>query len=150
MYHFFVRRRLRTILRRLNAGDFAFITKQFHRDAAHSFAGKHALSGTRTTPGRIAEWYRRLAAVFPGIRFDVRKLFVSGPPWNTQAAIQWVDEVRDREGRPLPNEGVFLIRLRWGKAIEFRVYCDTALIETNLGILASQGVAEASAAPIVG
>ena len=133
MYHFFVRRRLRTILRRLNAGDFAFITRQFHRDAAHSFAGKHALSGTRTTPGRIAEWYGRLATVFPGIRFDVRRLFVSGPPWNTQA-----------------NEGVFLIRLRWGKATEFRVYCDTALIETNLGILASQGVAEASAAPIVG
>jgi ketosteroid isomerase-like protein len=150
MYHFFVRRRLRLILGKLNDGDFAFITRQFHRDAAHSFSGKHALSGTRTTPGRIAEWYRRLAAVFPGIRFDVKMLFVAGPPWNTQAAIQWVDEVRDREGRPLPNEGVFLIRLRWGKATELRVYCDTALIETNLGILASQGVEEARAAPIVG
>jgi ketosteroid isomerase-like protein len=150
MYHFLVRRRLRLILSKLNAGDFAFITRQFHRDAEHSFVGKHALSGTRTTPGRIAEWYRRLAAVFPRIRFDVQKLFVAGPPWNTQAAIEWVDEVRDRSGRPLPNKGVFLIRLRWGKATEFRVYCDTALIERNLGILASQGVEEASAAPIVG
>jgi ketosteroid isomerase-like protein len=150
MYHFFVRRRLRIILARLNAGDFAFVTRQFHRKASHSFSGKHALSGTRTTPERIAEWYRRLAAVFPGIRFDVRRLFVAGPPWNTQAAIQWVDEVRDREGRPLPNEGVFFIRLRWGKATDLHVYCDTALIEKNLAILASQGVSEASAAPIVG
>lgn len=150
MYHFFVRRRLCRILGRLNAGDFAFITRQFHRDASHSFAGRHALSGTRTTPGRIAEWYRRLSAVFPGIRFDLQRLFVAGPPWNTEAAIQWRDEVRDRQGRALLNEGVFLIRLRWGKATDFRVYCDTALLEDNLGILASQGVEEATAAPIVG
>jgi hypothetical protein len=59
-----------------------------------------------------------------------------------------VDEATDRQGRLLPNQGVFMLRLRWGKAIEFRVYCDTAQIERNLAILAAQGVREASAAPI--
>ena len=53
MYHFFLRRRLRRILGKLNDGDFGFITRQFHPAASHSFAGKHALSGTRTTPGRV-------------------------------------------------------------------------------------------------
>ncbi len=150
MYHFFVRLRLRKVLARLNAGDFGFITRQFHPRAEHWFSGRHALSGRRTSPSRIEAWYRRLAAVFPGIRFHVHKLIVSGPPWNTQAAVEWTDEVRDRAGRPLPNQGVFVLRLRWGRAVEFHVYCDTALIERNLGILASQGVVEAAAQPIAG
>ena len=148
MYHFFVRRHLRKVFARLNAGDFAFITRQFHSSAVHWFAGGHALSGTRTSAGRIEEWYRRLATVFPKIRFEIRKLIVAGPPWNTEAAVQWVDEATDRQGRALLNQGVFVLRLRWGKAIEFRVYCDTAQIEKNLAILAAQGVREASAAPI--
>ncbi|WP_394826134.1 nuclear transport factor 2 family protein [Pendulispora albinea] len=150
MYHFFVRRHLREVFARLNAGDYAFITRQFGPSAVHWFAGQHALSGERKSPARIKEWYERLANVFPGIRFDIRKLIVAGPPWNTHAAVEWVDEARDRNGKPLPNQGVFILRLRWGKAIEFRVYCDTARIEKNLGILSSQGVAAASAAPIAG
>jgi len=150
MYHFFVRRHLRKVFARLNAGDVAFITRQFHPNAVHWFAGRHALSGTRASPAQIDQWYRRLANVFPNIRFDIQKLITAGPPWNTEAAVEWVDQARDRRGNPLPNQGVFVLRLRWGKAVDFRVYCDTAQIEKNLDILASQGVAEASGAPIAG
>jgi ketosteroid isomerase-like protein len=148
MYLFFVRRKLREVFRRLNAGDFAFVRRQFHPGAEHWFSGDHALSGRRTSPEGIAAWYTRLAAVFPGIRFDVKKLIVSGTPWDTQAAVEWTDEVRDRNGVPLPNQGVFVLRLRWGRAVEFHVYCDTARIEKNLGILAAQGVEQAAAMPI--
>jgi ketosteroid isomerase-like protein len=150
MYRFFVRRRLREVFRRLNAGDFAFITRQFHPGAEHWFAGTHALSGRRASPQRIEEWYARLAAVFPGIRFEVRKLIVAGPPWRTDAAVEWTDEARDRGGHSLPNRGVFVLRLRWGKAVELHVHCDTAQIEKNLAILSSQGIAQAAAPPITG
>lgn len=148
MYHFFVGLHLRKVIRRLNAGDFAFIRRQFHRDAEHWFSGSHALSGRRTNPQGIAAWYARLAVVLPGIHFHVHKLIVSGPPWRTYAAIEWTDRVLDRTGRPLPNQGVFILRLRWGQAVEFHVYCDTAQIEKNLAILASQGVDQAAAMPI--
>jgi ketosteroid isomerase-like protein len=150
MYHFFVRRHLRAVIRRLNAGDHAFIVRQFHPGAEHWFAGRHALSGRRTSAARIAEWYQRLAAVFPGIRFDIRRIVVAGPPWATDAAIEWSDVARDTEGRPLPNQGVFVLRLRWGRAVDFHVHCDTAQLEKNLAIVASQGVAPAAAEPIVG
>jgi ketosteroid isomerase-like protein len=150
MVHFLVRRRLRRIFARLNEGDFAYITRQYDPGAVHWFAGRHALSGRRTSAGLIARWYQRLASVFPGIRFQIEKLLVAGPPWNMEAAVEWVDQVRDRQGNLLPNQGVFMIRLRWGKATDFRVYCDTAQIEKNLSLLASQGVDEAMAAPIEG
>ncbi|MGO4714275.1 nuclear transport factor 2 family protein [Bradyrhizobium sp. 2TAF24] len=150
MYHFILRRKLQNVFSRLNAGDYRFVTSQFHTDAEHWFAGSHAMSGRRITSGRREEWYRRLAAVFPGLKFDVRKLIVSGPPWHSLAAVEWVDELHDKKGNPLPNEGVFFITIRWGKVTEFHVYCDTAKIEKNLSILAAQGVVEAAASPIIG
>jgi ketosteroid isomerase-like protein len=150
MYHFFVRRHLRGVFARLNAGDFEYITSQFHGQAVHWFAGRHAFSGERRSRRLIEAWYQRLANVFPGIRFDIRKIVVAGPPWNTEAAVEWADTVNDRTGKSLPNEGVFILRLRWGKATEFRVYCDTSQIEKNLGILESQGVTEAGAPAIAG
>ncbi|RJF89175.1 nuclear transport factor 2 family protein [Oleomonas cavernae] len=150
MYHFILRRKLRTVFSRLNAGDYPFITRQFHPQAEHWFAGDHAMSGRRVTHARIEEWYRRLAAVFPGIKFDIKKLFVSGPPWRSHAAVEWTDTIFDREGRPLPNQGAFVITIRWGRVTAFHVYCDTVRIEKSLGILAAQGVAAAAATPITG
>ncbi len=150
MYHFFLERRLRFIFGRLSAGDYPFITRQFRSDAEHWFSGSHAMSGRRVSHARILDWYQRLATVFPGITFQIQQLIVSGPPWNSVAAVEWIDTVNDRQGRPLPNRGVFLITIKWGKVSAFRVYCDTAQIEKNLEILASQGVEAAAAAPIEG
>jgi ketosteroid isomerase-like protein len=148
MYHYFVRRKIHEIFRRLNQGDFDFVVRQFAPSAEHWFSGDHALSGGRHSSELIEAWYRRLAIVLPGIRFDPKKILVSGAPWRTYAAVEWVDHVLDRAGNPLPNQGVFVTTLRWGKATEFHVYCDTQKLKKNLAILASQGVAEASAGPI--
>jgi ketosteroid isomerase-like protein len=148
VYHALVRRRLRTIFARLSAGDFDFVVRQFHPRARHWFAGDgHALAGVRTTPDGIAAWYRRLAAVFPGIRFTMKQIAVAGPPWDTLAAVEWSEEVPG--GSTLPNQGVFLIRLRWGKALAFHVHCDTARLERNLALVAAGGVREAAAPPLV-
>lgn len=148
MYHFFVKQRVRKIFHHLNSGDYDFIVRQFAPKAEHWFSGKHALSGCRTTSEGIEEWYKRLAAVFPGIQFDILKIIVMGMPWKTFVTVEWKDKVADRNGTPLPNQGVFIITLKWGKATEFHVYCDTAQIEKNLNILATQGIAEAVASPI--
>ena len=149
MYHFFVRRRLREVFRRLNAADFAFVRRQFHPRALHWFAGTHALSGQREGAADIARWYERLAVVFPGLHFQVEQLVVAGFPWHTVAVAEWRDEVRDLTGRPMPNQGTFVITLRWGRVTAFRVHCDTARLERNLAILSDQGVREAGLPAIV-
>ncbi|MGD0941567.1 MAG: nuclear transport factor 2 family protein [Terracidiphilus sp.] len=148
MYHYFVRRKIREVFRRLNRRDFDFVTRQFTPGAEHWFSGRHALSGGRHTPELIAAWYRRLGAVFEGIEFETKKIFVSGMPWKTFVAVEWADQVRDRAGRPLPNQGVFLITMCWGRATELHIYCDTKKLEENLAILVAQGVAEAGKEPI--
>ena len=96
----------------------------------------------------IAAWYERLGAVFPGLWFEPKKMIVSGWPWRTHVVIEFIDHVHDRHGNPLPNQGILLFTLCWGRAKELHVYCDTQKIEKNLEILVSQGVSEAGARPI--
>ncbi|MGA3213907.1 MAG: nuclear transport factor 2 family protein, partial [Terriglobales bacterium] len=123
MYHYFVRRKIQEIFRRLCRGDFDFVVRQFAPAAEHWFSGSHALSGARHSPELIRCWYRRLGLVFDGIKFETKKIFVSGMPWRTYVAVEWVDIVNDRRGNPLPNQGVFLITMRWGRATELHIYC---------------------------
>ena len=149
MYHYFVRRRIATIVEHLNRGDFAFILRQFAPAAEHWFSGNHALAGSRHSPALRKAWYDRLAAVLPGIQFDVRKVAVSGPPWRTIVAVEWTDRVFDSRGAELmPNQGVFMLTLRWGRAVEFHVYCDTQGLAGNLAVVASQGVPDAALPPL--
>ncbi len=149
MYHFFVRRRVRAIFAHLNAGDFGYVTRQFAADATHWFSGRHALGGQRRTGATRAAWYRRLATVMPGLAFTIEKIVVSGPPWRTHVAVEWRDRVFDPQGRELePNQGVFVLALRWGRAVDFRVYCDTQGLARNLDAIAARGVPEAADAPL--
>jgi ketosteroid isomerase-like protein len=132
----------------LNCGDFDFVVQQFVPGAEHWFSGHHALSGGHHSKELIQAWYQRLALVFEGINFETKKIFVSGMPWKTYVAVEWVDLINDRLGHPLPNQGVFLITMRWGKATELHIYCDTGKMKETLAILFAQGVAEADKEPI--
>ena len=87
--------------------------------------------------------------VLPGLTFVVHKMVVSGPPWRTHAAVEWSDRVWDALGNELrPNQGIFMLTLRWGRAVDFHVYCDTQGLADNLAAMALQGVADAAAPPL--
>jgi ketosteroid isomerase-like protein len=150
VYHFFVRRHVGAIFRRLNQGDYEFVLAQFRSGAEHWFSGSHALAGRRQSPEARRAWYGRLSRVFPRIQFELQKVVVSGWPWRTQVAIEWRDRALDTNGVELPNRGVFVATLRWGKVDEFHVYCDTQALAKNLEIVGGQGRTDALAPPIEG
>ncbi len=149
MYHFIVEQQLRKAFRQLNAGDYDSILKQFAPRFQHVFAGQHALSGARHTPRSNRAWYRRLAVLFPDLRFEIKHVVVRGWPWDTLATIEWRDHFTLRDGQRLSNEGVHVFRLRWGRVVALHIYCDTQKLETVCGLLAQQGVSEAAAGPII-
>ena len=149
MYHAIVRRKLRASFDNINKGNYAAIVRQFATtDVEHWFSGSSALSGRRDTPEQIQEWYDRLASVFPDLRFEIDKLTVSGWPWDTVAVIEWVDFLSDLEGNGYSNQGVHVIRLKWGRVVELHIYCDTELLSRVCRALGSQGNAAAVAPPI--
>jgi ketosteroid isomerase-like protein len=149
VYHFIVRRNLRNSFDQVNRGEFAPIVRQFTPSGTeHWFSGSHALSGGRRDIEQIQEWYDRLAALFPDLRFEIKKVAAKGWPWNTIAFVEWVDHLTDRAGNHYSNQGVHVLRIKWGKIVELHIYCDTQVLAAVCQILGSQGVEQAVAAPI--
>jgi len=149
VYHFVVRRIIRGAFSGLNAGRATSVTRLFAPDASHHFIGEHALGGERSTPEAIGRWYARLLAVFPGIRFELGRILVSGWPWNTLVVAEWRESSPGVDGVPNENTGMNIIELRWGRVRRVSIYTDTAVLERNLHRLARAGVTEAAAPPIV-
>jgi ketosteroid isomerase-like protein len=148
MYSLIVRRNIRNAFAQINRGKYAGIVKQFAPNAEHVFYGDHALGGSRFTPAGIARWYKRLPAIFPDLRFDVKKITVNGWPWDTTVAVEWVDHFTLKDGTSGSNQGAHVFGIRWGKVISLHIYCDTAKLVGYLERLVEQGVAEAGAAAI--
>lgn len=149
IYRLIVERQLRRAFAALNRGDHGPILASFGSPVEHVFFGQHALGGSRHAMGSIVPWYRRLRTVFPDLRFDIESVLVRGMPWNTVALVEWRDSFSLRDGTQRGNQGVHALRLKWGKVVSLRVYCDTQVLASALHALQSQGVADAGLPPIV-
>ncbi|MDT8913485.1 nuclear transport factor 2 family protein [Amycolatopsis sp. PS_44_ISF1] len=114
----------------------------------HVFAGDHALGGSRHTVAGLRSWFERLYRLAPDLAFTVKHIAVSGPPWNTTAVIEWRDEATLAAGGDYANDGVHVVRMRWGKAISLHAYLDTAVFADSCRRMAQAGITEAGAAPI--
>jgi ketosteroid isomerase-like protein len=120
----------------------------FGAPVEHVFYGDHALAGTRRDMAQIGAWYSRLKQVFPDLHFDIDAIAVTGMPWDTTALVEWRDRFTLPDGSRRGNQGVHALRLRWGKVVSLRVYCDTAVLRSVLEEMTKQGRSAAGLAPI--
>ena len=114
----------------------------------HSFAGSHALGGSRTSREAFRRWLERLDRLFPQLNFDLDDVLVAGPPWNRRIAVSWTDHGRAADGARYRNRGVHLMRVRWGRLTELTARLDTQHLARVLDRMADAGIEEAAAAPI--
>ena len=114
----------------------------------HTFAGEHALGGTRRSREAFRAWLKRLFRLFPELTFTIRDVMAAGPPWNTRLAIAWTDQGVAADGVDYENEGVHRLRLQWGRLTELRATLDTQHLERTLDRMAAAGIEEAAADPI--
>ncbi len=148
IYSRIVETKLRQGFGALNRGDHAQVMAMFAPHFEHVFFGNHALAGARHQHESIVPWYARLKLLFPDLHFEVQSVAVRGLPWNTVALVEWRDHFTLRDGTRGANQGVHVLRLRWGKIVSLRVYCDTQVIAAALQTLQRQGVEAAGYAPI--
>jgi len=148
LYRSVVEHKLRNAFAALNRGDYAPILGSFGEPIEHAFAGDHALGGTRRTMAGVRAWYVRLQAIFPDLYFEIDSIAVNGMPWNTLACVEWRDRFTLRDGSARGNQGVHVLRLRWGKVVSLRIHTDTQKLTVILRELEAQGVVEAGLAPI--
>ncbi len=150
MYHAIVRRRIEGLFRAINQGDAEPVLRQFAERFEHSFLGDSALGGSRTSLPATRQWYRRLYRLLPDIHFDLRKITVSGGPWNTIVVIEWDETNSGADKVRTYNRGIHVVHLRWGHATKLIICPDTVGLNATLERLNAAGHADAKAAPIVG
>lgn len=117
-------------------------------DVHHVFPGDSPLGGERHTRDAAASWFGRLSRLFPGHRFQVHRIVLTGWPWSTLVAIEWTAQLRPQVGEPYLNHGTHGVHIKWGKATTFHAYLDTELITAACQEMSGRGVREAAAAPI--
>jgi ketosteroid isomerase-like protein len=149
MYHAIVRRRIRALFAAVNRGDAEPVLKIFAAQFEHAFLGEHALSGTRTTLAATRQWYERLYRLLPDIRFDLRRIWVSGGPWNTIVIVEWDETNSGTDGVRTHTRGLHVAELCWGRATRLLICPDTVGLKATLDRLAAAGNGEAMAAPIL-
>jgi ketosteroid isomerase-like protein len=149
MYHAIVRSRVEALFAAVGRGDAGPVLDGLAPKFEHYFLGDHALGGTRVSLDATRRWYERLYRLLPDISFDVRAISVSGPPWSTLVAADWI-ETNSAGGLRTYTPGVHVVRLAWGRMTYIGIYPDTTGLAATLRRLAAAGVAEASAEKIEG
>lgn len=148
MYHAIVKRIARNAFDDLSARKVGPLLERSAPDLRHTFAGDHALGGTRRSREAFRDWLERLFRLFPELTFTIDDVMATGPPWNTRLAISWTDRGTAADGVDYENEGVHLLRLTWGRLVELEATLDTQHLERTLNRMADAGIEEAAADPI--
>jgi ketosteroid isomerase-like protein len=132
MYRFIVKRIVRRAFARLSEGDCEAVVKQFGPRSRFLFAGDHALGGERRGQDAVRRWFQQMLGLFPGIRIEPQDVVVNGWPWNTVVATHLVISAMLPDGRPYRNEGMQLLRLRFGRVVEDLIFEDTLKLDAEL------------------
>ena len=106
------------------------------------FAGEHALGGERRGQEAVREWFQEMLRRFPGIQIVPREVVVNGWPWNTVIATHLMISAPRPGGREYRNEGMQLLRLRWGRVVEDLIFEDTLALDAELRRSAHSGERE--------
>lgn len=149
MYHFFVRRLAYWSFEQLNVGNYEALLKRCAPRIHHTFAGEHALGGSRRSVPALRHWFERLYRLFPDLQFEIVDVLVRGWPWNTAIIVRWVDRAQLAGNLNYENTGVHALQIRWGRLTNLCAYLDTQVIAAACDHLVEQGIAEAGAPPIV-
>lgn len=148
MHHFVVKRIARNAFKDLSNRKIEPLIERAAPNLRHTFAGDHALGGTRRSRAAFRAWMERLYRLFPELTFTTRDIMAAGPPWNTRLAISWKDQGVAADGVDYQNEGVHLLRLEWGRLVGLHAKLDTQHLEHTLNRMAEAGIEEAAADPI--
>lgn len=148
-YKIILRKKIRNGFKQLSAGNYKPLTALFADNVHYHFEGDHALGGERFSKAAVELWFERLLRLLPS-KFEIKSMLICGMPWNTDVVIEFQDTVSPANIKPYVNNGIQKVKIIWGKAVDIHTYVDTYKLQQALQLLAEQGVAEASAAPVEG
>jgi ketosteroid isomerase-like protein len=63
--------------------------------------------------------------------------------------MRWEATATNQDGSPYHNRGVHIIKMRWGKVVNIDAHEDSQAVAADLLIQSLNGIAEATAEPIL-
>jgi ketosteroid isomerase-like protein len=149
MYHQIVKGIVQQGFKELSQGNFEHVIQQFAPKVVFSFMGNHVLGGERHGQEEVRAWFQKLHDFFPDLTLNPLEIVVVGLPWNTMVRVRFSLQATLPGGVLYNNEGVQLLRLRWGKITEDRIYEDTEKLVRALEYLAQHGKDEPMIKPLM-
>jgi len=146
--------KLRSDVRRLNAGDYTPLLAGYADDAVlHFNDGPHRWSGDYRGKPAIERFLREFTAA--GLQGEIREVWVAGPPWALTLIARFDDRAVGPNGEELYGNRVTIVaRTRWGKIVEHEdFYEDTGRLvafDEKLRELGIGPVARVSPATVAG
>lgn len=64
------------------------------------------------------------------------------------AVVEWRDSATLADGTRYVNDGVHVVRIRWGRVVSLHAYLDTEVFANACRTMAAAGISEASSVPI--
>ncbi|HXC53537.1 MAG TPA: nuclear transport factor 2 family protein [Candidatus Limnocylindrales bacterium] len=134
-------------LRALERGDLDSLLANFSESCTLTFAGDSPLGAKLSTAAELRLWFERFRRLLPEPRFEIRRLVISGPPWNQRLASHAI--IRSTVGgEPYENQFGHFLTLRWGKVVDDLIIEDTQMWERACRRLIAAGVDEAAEKPM--
>ncbi|MFD7641747.1 nuclear transport factor 2 family protein [Kitasatospora sp. NPDC059795] len=129
MYHAITRAKVRSLWRRIGAGDYLAAVETAAPDVRFRFVGDTPVSAELTGRDAFEDWFRALFARFPGLRLTLRDVVVRGWPWRTTVVVRLDVEATLADGTAYRNEAVQWLTLRWGRMTADEVFEDTKALD---------------------
>jgi len=134
MYHWIVRRRVRSLWKRVGAGDYEAAVALASEQLSFRFIGDTPISATFVGRERFRRWFMELFDLFPGLRLTIIDVASSGWPWRTTVAVRLSIAAQLADGSAYRNEATQWVGLRWGRMVSDVVLEDTAALERACAI----------------
>jgi ketosteroid isomerase-like protein len=153
MHHAIVKRRVRFLFAEANRGNWQAVIDALGSRFIYRFVGDTPLGGTRTTRHAMQEWFRRIYRLVPDAQLHPQTIVVDGFPWDTRVMTYvkfrgTLPATSAEADAPYENEVMQLMKIRWGRITSVLTLEDTQRFVNILPLLASAGIADATAAPI--
>jgi ketosteroid isomerase-like protein len=142
--------KLRSDVRRLNAGDYKPLLAGYADDAVlHFNDGPHRWSRDYRGKPEIERFLQEFTAA--GLKGEIRALWIAGPPWALTLIARFDDRATGPNGEELyANRVAIVARTRWGKIVDHEDFFedtgrilafDEKLRELGIGPVTREGAA---------
>lgn len=143
MYQLIFKQQVRKGFENISKGNFDAVLSIFAPDIHFTFVGDHALGGDWHSREMASRWFERVHRLFPDLKITPRHIHVSGLPWDAKVVTQFDIQATLPDKSQYRNQGVQILRIKWGKAVDDYLIEDTQLLSAALGKIAASGNAEA-------